>query len=1144
MARILTSGFELSGTGGSGEGWGFARASDNVTSGRLGGRCAALSGYSSGVAGVVGSSNSFNTQAQEFWIRFYLYVDTLPGPGGLRILGGFGSGDPGSEHAWYLVLTSAGRLDGYNDGADVRTKIGTGSSVLSVGRWYRINVHVRFRDRVGNNSNNLSVTIDGGLDWSVSTTGALSGGLNFWTVNQDTSTASTFGTGLSINPFNATDAERDGGFVLIDDLVADNAFIPGAGGVTLLHVTGQGTDNAWTTSGDWRNVVAAPPRKGQNLSNSTASALATTFTIESMASKGLAGVTIKSARLLLAGRPIRANWSYRLRRNGAVIDSPLTGAGIEGWFTKSPGDIGSGTSGWFLDVGTVPLSTTDVLEIGVVDGPAGAGTSFLYGAYLVVDWEGADPATSVLNGTIKTVSGTYVGNGTSQLVAFADPTFKPTLLFIAGDNNGAGDRVIWCDGWGAEGDGAVRWSTSDSSVADLVRATTGSFSVKGASNSLNQSAETYRYFAVRDEAGRFTRSGMRAVNVFGGTGDNWNVPLNVGLVAPSFRVDALLAYGQFFGVSNQVLYRDTFYTGDSSSVMATNTSPVADGIQSLGINTFQMGKLHTVGGSTDTTAWLAMSNQASLFTLRRLLTVGTYTGDGSGARVIPVAGLDVNPSFLFVVPESAGLRYYRFFADGAGANSRDWIAGNAVATAITAFDTVAQFSVSSTLNVAGTVYHYVMFGEGDDPSGVPPEGLWHEFLVCGHAVKAVESWYIGGVRQEVASAEGSPTDAYFLVPGYSAWNVAFPGVTTVTRNGRRYTVIYLKEGGTSPLDVEAIRAGDTPLTVNVQGIEDVGDGSGALVTNAMAAYRHAMQNWVLGNYQAGSWLASPTFPDSELVSMIDEVSFTVADEAAQLRLPGGYVVAGAVGFDGNFVSVRDFVRQLNASFDVDSGLNRRCQFFVSMIDDSVSGLTPQLELSDVADVLRGSFEVDDDFAAQFNIIPYRLRREYVSGADPEWRLSAEARSGESIANYEGEFSFPVIDMHMTRDPATAADIATRKLLRHKDPPRRVKFRLSAPGLNLEIGDVRALTHFGGVGPAGWSRVPVRIHQLAANLADNTVSIEGYDMSRLFSTVFILGDEGTLNPAWTTATLPERVYGYLADEVTGDFSNGDPGKRVR
>lgn len=1143
MGRIQSTGFELSGTGGSAEGYGFARATDNVGLGRRGGRCHVLSGYQSGVAAVTTSGSNFDTQQQEFWLRFYLYVDTLPGPGGLRIIGGRGSGDSASEAAWYLVLTSAGTIDGYNDGADARTKIATGTASVKVGQWYRINVHVRFRDRVGNNSNNLSLSIDGGQNWSVSTTGALSGGLNFWTVNQDTSTATTLGTSIDLSPFNATNAERDGGFVRIDDLVVDNAFVPGAGGVTLLHVTGQGTDNGWTTAGDWRSVVAAPPRRNTPLSNTTLSA-ATSFTLETMASKGLSGVAIKSVRICFHGRMIRNNWNYRLRINSTVINSGLQTAGIEGWITKPPGDPGNGTSGGFVQTDAFPISASDVLEIGLVDGAAGAGTSYLYGAYLVVDWEGADPATALVNGAIKTVSGTYVGNGTSQAVAFADPTFKPTLLFIAGENTGADHRVIWADGWGTEGDGATPWANSDSSVATLVRATMGSFSVKGGASSLNQSAQTYRYFAVRDEAGRFTRSGMRPVNTFGGAGDNWDVPLDVGLVAPSFRVDALLSYGQFFNPSNQVLYRDTFYVGDSCSSMNTNVIPSADGIQSLGTNVFQLGKNNTIGGNCDTTAWLAMSNQASLFTLRRLLTIGTYTGNGAGARVIAVAGLDVNPSFLFVVPESTGLRYYRYFADGAGANSRDWINGNSVATAITAFSTVAQFSVDSTLNVLGVVYHYVMFGEGDDPSGVPPEGLWHEFLVCGHAVKSIDSWYVGGVRQEVASAEGSPTDAYFLVPGYSAWNVAFPGVTTVTINGHRYTVIYLKEGGTSPLDVEAIRTGDTPLTLNVQGVEDVGDGSGALVTNAMSAYRHAMQNWVLGNYQAGAWLPSPTFPDSELVSVIDEASFTAADAAAQLRLPGGYVIGGAVGLDGNFVTVRDFVRQLNASFDVDSGLNRRCQFFVSMIDDSVSGLTPQLELSDVADVLRGSFEVDDDFAAQFNIIPYRLRREYVSGADPEWRLSAEARSGESIANYEGEFSFPVIDMHMTRDLATAADIATRKLLRHKDPPRRVKFRLAAPGLNLEIGDMRALTHFGGIGPSGWSRVPVRIHQLAANLADNTVSIEGYDMSRLFSTVFILGDEGTLNPAWTTATLPERVYGYLADEVTGDFSNGDPGKRVR
>lgn len=443
-------------------------------------------------------------------------------------------------------------------------------------------------------------------------------------------------------------------------------------------------------------------------------------------------------------------------------------------------------------------------------------------------------------------------------------------------------------------------------------------------------------------------------------------------------------------------------------------------------------------------------------------------------------------------------------------------------------------------------------GPGPGPGGTAP-GVWHEFLICGHALKAIDSWYIGGVRQPQSSAEGDPaTSAYFLIPGYSAWDAAFPVTAregtprtvaprTVTRNGSVYSVIWVLGGAHSPLNMVDIVEGKTPLTLNVQGIEDIGDGTGTLITKSFDIYKHCMQNWVFGDYQTGSWLPTETFIDG--VPVMQESSFASCHALSSLRLAGGYVGAGAIGAEGAFISIRDLIRQLNVSFDCDSGLNRFCQFFVSMVDDQGPGLLLPT-LTDVEDILQGSLEIEDDFSNHFNALWYLYQKDYVEGRNPGWRTQRKVRSEEAIINYLEELLMDSQEYWFTRDKPTADDIAQRKLLRHKDPPRLVRFALASRGFNVELGDMRNIRHFGGIGADGWLRQPVRLHRHIASAQQHRVELEGYDMARLWTGTFILGDETVLPPLWPDADPTERVYGYLGDETTSAFSSGEAIKRLR
>lgn len=103
------------------------------------------------------------------------------------------------------------------------------------------------------------------------------------------------------------------------------------------------------------------------------------------------------------------------------------------------------------------------------------------------------------------------------------------------------------------------------------------------------------------------------------------------------------------------------------------------------------------------------------------------------------------------------------------------------------------------------------------------------FLLAAHRVKTVHRVYLNG------TLKATPAD-------YS--------VTTPIVSGRQTTLIdFVADPGTDPL-----------VTVDVDGIETVGDGSGSIIDEPVTMLKHLLVNWVYGDYRRGAWLADATAP--------------------------------------------------------------------------------------------------------------------------------------------------------------------------------------------------------------------------------------------------------------------------------------------
>ena len=418
---------------------------------------------------------------------------------------------------------------------------------------------------------------------------------------------------------------------------------------------------------------------------------------------------------------------------------------------------------------------------------------------------------------------------------------------------------------------------------------------------------------------------------------------------------------------------------------------------------------------------------------------------------------------------------------------------------------------------------------------------WKRFLVCGHAVTSITAVY----QKNAADAEFTAIapgqfGIDFLAPGQAAWGTYF-ATDYLDLNGRRYTLIY----GRGPLG-DAAADGTRPIRVNVKGIEDVGDGTGTLITDGFRQYLHAMRNWILQDYQTGPWWTSgPAWPGTfgmATTEVLDDASFETARLVALSRITGGYQGAFVIGADAQQDTVRTWIQRFNLSLDAFAGFSRKSQFFVKLIDTSTAILAAATSFTQALGIFSDTFRIVDRPADLENSVAYLFGRNYATGG---WKYDTrEVTDAASIASALQTKKSQTIELWMAPTSAQALDVASRRLMRTKDIPRTVTFKTGLQALNTEIGDVIKVTHAEGIGAAGWTDRAIFVTRHELDPDRLTISLDGIDVQTLFAGAFILGDETALAATWGAATAANRTYGYLCDEATELFGDGSAGKRLR
>lgn len=344
----------------------------------------------------------------------------------------------------------------------------------------------------------------------------------------------------------------------------------------------------------------------------------------------------------------------------------------------------------------------------------------------------------------------------------------------------------------------------------------------------------------------------------------------------------------------------------------------------------------------------------------------------------------------------------------------------------------------------------------DDVDGHP----WQAFVIASHAIAAVRELYTReGDAVTIVTADRYGVDT--LAPGKPNFSSFFNNVYYDAPNGTRWALVYMR----GPF-AEAIVAGTMTLWANIDGVEPIGDGSGAVLEALVDQIAHFWDNFVLPEtpYAGGLWGATPTWQDGTVKR--DLLSFAAAKSAMQSAL---HSTAGAWGVTTTRRTL-DINAELMVSGDLAYGTTREGQARI-VLEDPVTSPEVVETLTETNEIADDEFDwwEDEDPNWHYNRERADFAPDYAPGGGVTYREQLTLDDDDSQERYRQVITRPdTVRLAACRQQSTALTILRRRLDRAKDPPRHARVPTGLHAFLHELGDVIAVDHTEGAAPLpGW-----------------------------------------------------------------------------
>lgn len=198
--------------------------------------------------------------------------------------------------------------------------------------------------------------------------------------------------------------------------------------------------------------------------------------------------------------------------------------------------------------------------------------------------------------------------------------------------------------------------------------------------------------------------------------------------------------------------------------------------------------------------------------------------------------------------------------------------------------------------------------------------------------------------------------------------------------------------------------------------------------------------------------------------------------------------------------------------------------------DILKGYKPGMQVEKILNYLRYGYN-------------YNYAHDYFYNYDHYEDADSQAKHGGTYTDFFG-FRF-------VRSSIVAHDLASRKILRRKDPVIFDTFPLPLKSFEDNLAEVVKITHFEGTGAGGYVEKLFQIRKTGYDIDRFVNNMIAEDVDAFFGLACILGDATALPVLWADAVGFQRNYCYLCAgeddlpaETAGKFRDGEPGKQLR
>jgi hypothetical protein len=337
--------------------------------------------------------------------------------------------------------------------------------------------------------------------------------------------------------------------------------------------------------------------------------------------------------------------------------------------------------------------------------------------------------------------------------------------------------------------------------------------------------------------------------------------------------------------------------------------------------------------------------------------------------------------------------------------------------------------------------------------------------------------YLDGVRVDPANYTTT-----WAIPGEGSWSTWFGPDLYYGVSGYRLWMMFVRgpEG-------DAIAAGTSTLRVNVDGLEDAGDGTGATITSIYEQLRVIAQNCLLADTPdlTGDFDVVPVFSDS--TPRLDLTSLAAAVSNAAAVIAGG--PAGSRWLPGSLTGDQ-FFQDWCPSAIAKVGIKPNGQMVVAVHNPAASPAAHLEEYSEILDRSYGFDATDQGFA---NVLPYSYEARYDSPTSFSLEVEGEAEAAGSIADHNERVTDQALSLNWRRSSAIAGQIADAFLAQSAYLPQVGRAESVLHWVYRAPGDHVTLSHRQGPSEAGYDTRLHAVLGMSVSLSRMTVGLTLLDL---------------------------------------------------